>query len=232
MSAYTEKDLEYMFFDNRPYQKECVNYLGQLESGTKYNEYIARLVKTSKFNIVKYEKTRKNFKFCHNSFDIDPNSEKGLCRRFCYKKEFFDENVNYMLGMPIEYEINIVENTKINIDMASFNERENCMYIIEVKGKKEKDDKFYSTSETLLRCILEIETYYQSILPKKDVLLKDILNDKYNQNTELRKAILIPSDSFAADQIGKEKEKFETVNQLLVDYDIKVAVYDKNIKVD
>ena len=230
MSAYTKKDLDDMFFENRPYQKECVNYQGQLADGTKYNEYLASLVKSSKFNIVKYEKTRERFLFDHQSFDIDPRSEKGLCRRFCRDKSFIDSSIIFALGVPIEYEINIVENTKVNIDLASFFEEENCLYIIEVKGKKEKDNSYYSTEETLLRCILEIETYYQSIVEKKEVLLKDLLKDKYNKDIELKKAILIPSDSFASNQVGNPE--FQSVNRLLEDFDIKVIIYDKNIKIE
>ena len=229
MTDYSEKDLDDMFLGNRPYQKECVNYQGKLENGIYYNEYLATLVRKPKFNIVKYEKTRENFKFLHDKFDIDVKSEKGLCRRFCRDKTFFDEALNLKLGMPIQYEINIVENTKINIDLASFDEKENILYIIEVKGKKEENNDFYSTSETLLRCILEIETYYQSILGKKDVLCKDLLGDKYNEDVKLQKAILIPSDSFASKQVNCSK--FQSVNSLLKDYSIKVVIYDKKINV-
>ena len=229
MSEYSEKDLDDMFLGNRPYQKSCVNYQGQLEDGKFYNEYLATLVRTPKFNIVKYEKIRNSFLFNHDKFDIGTKSEKGLCRRFCKYKSFFDDEVSSELGTPIQYEINLVENTKVNIDLASFDEKENLLYIIEVKGKKEKDNLFYTTSETLLRCILEIETYYQSVLDKKETLLKDLLGNKYNKNVKLKKAILIPSDSFASNQI--DNSDFKTVNELLTDYNIKAVIFDKNINV-
>lgn len=234
--SYTEKEIIDLFETNRPYQKDCVNYTGKTSSGEYYNEVIAKLVLKKSFTVYPYTKNLKT-KFCHSSDNINVTvkSEKGLCRRFFSLHNFIDDDLIQKYGEPIDYEINLVEGTKINVDLISINREEKSVYLIEVKGKVSTGNDFYSTSETLLRCALEIETYYETLIPNKDKLLSDIFKsrkiDENPENYTLKKGILIPSDSFCAYQAVDENgmRKFKNVNQVLNKYDISVCVFDKYI---
>ena len=135
------------------------------------------------------------------------------------------------LGIPIEYEVNIVSGTKVNVDLVSINTIEKVVYIIEVKGKIGKDKDYYDTPETLLRCALEIETYFESLEKYQEKVIKDIFEfRKISENPQeysLKKAILVPNESFAAKQINSDE--YKNVNAVLRKFDIKTCCFDNEI---
>ena len=137
------------------------------------------------------------------------------------------------MGIPIEYELNIVEKLKINVDLVSY--KDGILYLIEVKGRISDNNKYYYSSETLLRCALEIKTYYESLKNKKNEIFEGIKKSKRNKEIvvgsnvdEIRMAILVPDGSVAAEQY-KNKD-FPNINELISKWNIEVLVF-KNTKI-
>ena len=251
-NEYTKQQILDEFRHEKPYQRRCVNYNGETECGINgerksipYIEIIAEFIlskiKGNKhYDLQKYNDVRNSFGFDPRDLDISEGTEKHLCRKW-YEKGFIDPRITEALGIPFECELNIVEGTKVNVDLVSYfaGEGEPVLYLIEVKGKatNKKNRKFYSSDETLLRCALEIETYWESLeqafpdmirdlsetAKKKGIVFGDMTKDR------VKKAILIPSETHAAEQFS-DPEKYKNVHALLKKWDIKVVVYDKKIK--
>ena len=99
-----------------------------------------------------------------------------------------------------------------------------------MKGSVGSNGKKVNSDETLLRCALEIETYYQSILKKKDQFIADF-HKRYpdlvppSLPIELKKAVLIPEQG-RADKQWKNQEDFHYLHQLIKDWDILVVTFD------
>ena len=219
-NEYTKKQIIEEFDNTRQYQKACVNYNGKTE-GKYYIEIIAEHILEKNIAIDPYPgyEVRDSFLFNERSTNIEEGTEKHLCRSW-YSNGFGNDLLDD-LGHPIECELNIVNGTKVNVDLVSFDEKKNIIYLIEVKGTKKEN--VYSSDETVLRCALEIETYYQSLSVnnrldalKRDMKLKD---ERINANTQVKKAILVPENSKAAEQINNPNYPF--VNKLIKKFDIK-----------
>jgi hypothetical protein len=216
--------------DEEPYQKSVVNYLGNASDGTSYNEVLAKYIFDSKnFKIQPYSNVKSNFSYKNRTAPHSKKSEKWLCN-YWLTHGFDDKEVTKELGRPVERELNIVPNTKINVDLVTYNNVKETLFLVEVKGKKTKESTFYSTDETLLRCILEVETYYESLVPSFEEI-KNSMNDIVVRRAKyLKKAILVPEGSFAAKQINSSD--FPYVNALLHRYDISAFVYKNTLGID
>lgn len=252
-NEYTEKQILDEFQSEKPYQRRCVNYNGETEcdiNGERKSipyieiiaEFILSKIKANKhYDLQKYNHVRKSFGFNPRNLDISEGTEKHLCRKW-YAKGFNDSRITEVLGIPFECELNIVEGTKVNVDLISYfaGEGEPVLYLIEVKGTQPTDKEnrqFYSSDETLLRCALEIETYWESLEQEFPKMIQDLSKTAKKKGiifgdmtrVRVKKAILIPSETHAAKQFS-DPEKYKNVHALLKNWDIKVVVYDKNIK--
>ena len=141
--------------------------------------------------------------------------EKALCRALI-KNGFPTSAIMEVLGTPLEYELNIVGSLKSNVDLASYNYDTGEFFLIEVKK--------VDSTETLLRAVTEIATYYFSIRKIPDYAQK--LIDGINANISwkgyqqvfgnrplipadkpitVKPAVLVPEGSLAAGEYrGKE----------------------------
>lgn len=195
------------------YQKQVVNRKGTTPDGVYYNEILAKEIlaqETSnnasflKLQIYPKKVVKTGFIYKRGKEEPEKGSEKALCHHWLINKEFDNQKVAKVLGKPIEYELNVVKKTKVNVDLVSFNKTTGIIYLIEVKGKVAKSSKTYKTSETLLRCVLEIETYYRSLGKdflnnfKKETIKKGI---DISGAKKVKKAILVPEESFIEQQI-------------------------------
>ena len=239
---YTEKEILDMFDFERPYQKSCVNYGGKAkkEDGKKcryYSEVLAERILSKKFDLHPYDPDRKDF-FVHELSDLsaaenpDESSEQGLCRYWCTEGYGFEKEIALLLGRPVDYETNIVSGTKVNIDLVSLSveEEKAILYLIEVKGSVASNGEKVDSDETLLRCALEIETYYQSILKKKEQFIADFRKHfpeliAPSLPIELKKAVLIPKEGRAEEQ-WINQDDFRFLHQLVKDWDILVVTFD------
>ncbi len=214
------------------YGKDFVNYTSKTKDGDFCTEVIAKYLLENKSEIVPYSRLRKNFQMGERGCEeVADDTERGLCRRWYCEKDF-DEDLPKVaqeyLGTPFECELNISPYTGVDVDLISYHEKKDVLYLIEVKGVKK--DGEYKSVETLLKCALQIQTYYESLIQKEEQLLKDLHIKKLEINpyTRIRKVILIPEDSTAAMQF--ENEEHPNVNQLIDDWDIEVFIFKKDIK--
>lgn len=178
------------------YQTDCVNYRSKISVGKVKKlfteiiaEHIIHELDAKRFDMkylaTFYDKSKLRggnakyrFNFEHKLTEKNKMTEKVVCHNL-YKNGFENETI----GKISEYEVNLVLGSKKNIDLISINHKTKTIYIIEVKGNLLKNQN----EETLLRCILEIETYYQILNKVKDEFLCDLKLNGY----EIKKAILL-----------------------------------------
>ena len=185
------------------YVEKMINYTGNTtDTKEKYTEVIAKeiLDNFNKFdfnniNVIKRDKGY-NVDTHDGKFNKDSNRREELIAMKLF-------NTTYEgLGKFIDYQIPLKDkkNTKAGkIDLISYCEEENTLYLIELKNDFSK--------ETLLRCVLEIMTYINQV--DKEKLVVD-----YNMesNVKIKPAILIfegtrphkdISDKYVAELIKK-----------------------------
>lgn len=216
MSTYTEEQIEKKMLENKEealYKQPCVNYKGKLKDGKHYIEYIAEEVCKNIDNYLKLDTINRS-SYCtkgHNG-DISndtskPNAEVIIAKRL-FGKQFEH------LGKFVDYETPLKksnENKGVGkIDLLAYDEENNNLTMIELKRA--------DSEETLLRCILEIESYYR--YANHQQLKKDFTK---STNTNLQKAILVfkgtePLKPF--DNKDEYPKLFELLNTL------NIAVYE------
>lgn len=193
-------------------------------------EIVAKYVYDNKIDLSYKNKLKKGKDFDYNDHEgyateKSNYEEKMICRNW-FNNGFYDEIKKY--GEVIDYESNLIKYTKTNIDLISYNKGTKSLYLIEVKGKGTKKDGklIINSQESLLRCILEIETYYETL--KNNGLLKGFIEntcsaikrdcfekDRSSLNEDnIKLLILVPKESFAHKMFG-DKEKYPYVHKLL-----------------
>jgi hypothetical protein len=94
----------------------------------------------------------------------------------------------------------------VNIDLVAYNSETKIVTLIEVKGGS-KNKKY---KETLLRCLLEIETYYRILMPTKKLFFDTLKSDDSGRSIEnageIKKGIYIPKESQAAEELTEMNE--------------------------
>lgn len=124
------------------------------------------------------------------------------------------------LGKIIDYQVplkNKREDKAGKIDLISKNDEN--IYLIELKTKDNK--------ETLLRCILEISTYYQILSRGKFIdSYKDIFGNLTEEN--IKKAVLIAKDSLQHDELKSiNNGERNNLKKLIDALEVKVFVIDE-----
>jgi len=230
--GYTEKDIVEMI-ETRPmlYQRACINYAGKTGKEEKkeqrlYTEVIAEYIynqlnKQENFLIPDLEsigELRADFAFTgHDGIkskskkkDSDETAEEKsnrkeeeLCLKLFHEKYYWAD-----WGRVVNYQVNLIKNKKININLVAYNEDRKIATIIEVKGGEKAETKKYS--ETLLRCILEIQTYFQ-ILKKNEAGFFNTLSaanefGKIIGCKKIGKGVYVPSNSRAAEEYKEMTE--------------------------
>lgn len=175
-----------------------------------------------------YAFDKKKFK----KFSEEPHLCIDLYRRY--------KSVNHpLLGKVIDYEVPVIRSSKYP-DFLDFKIGEvdlmhqigNVVYLTEVKGKPKGD---YKIKDTILRCVLEIETYFNSIDLKK--LAKDFSNCELDNHFEptdeiiFKKAIIIYKKSRASRdlmQLINKKNKYPMMREFLKGRNITIFLMENN----
>lgn len=162
------------------YAQDFVNYTGiTADTKEKYTEVIAEhlLDRLSAFEKIEKITRRSSYNTGHEPKEIDPSSprtEEQIAR------SMLGHTCDY-IGKIIDYQTplkNVQSDDAGKIDLLSWNEAEECAYILEFKAQ--------DSLETLLRCVLEIDTYSRIVDSEK--LLIDF---KLLSGTVVRKAALV-----------------------------------------
>ena len=130
-----------------------------------------------------------------------------------------------ILGEKIDYQVplkNKREDKAGKIDLISKNDEN--IFLIELKIK--------DNNETLLRCTLEISTYYQILSKKKFI---DSYKDKFGNFTEenIKKAILIAKGSQQYKELTSiNNGERDNLKKLIDDLEVKIFVIDDSLDVE
>ena len=177
------------------YTSKLINFRGKTtETEEKYTEVIAKEILDNynkyNFNNINIIKRNKGYKIdTHNGmFNENSNRKEEIIAMKLYNTIHSD------LGKILDYQIPLKDkkDTKAGkIDLISYKEKENILYLIELKNNESK--------ETLLRCVLEIMTYINQV--DKERLKTDY---KLNSNVQILPAILIFEDTSPYNDINDE----------------------------
>ena len=190
------------------YTNDVINYLGKTsDTKEKYSEVISKEIfdNKSKYDFSKIKTIERTRTYnANHSGEYNPNSSR---REEIIAMKMYNNKKYDFLGNILDYQVPLkdTKNTKAGkIDLISY--KDNTLYLIELKNDRSK--------ETLLRCILEITTYYNQVNRTK--LLKDYSLPK---NTKVQKAILIFKETKPYTFIEDEY-----VNKLIKKYDIELFI--------
>lgn len=226
--SYTRDEILQMLKIHPLYQKGCVNWRGKTKKsdtggGEYYTEIIAeKVLEDPQILNIPRGAVRGNFKFeGHDGTTESPDSPRKE-ERFCLKKYTSRNDETTPFGKIINYQVNIFKNTKINVDLVAYDDTNDTLWLIEVKGHNGE------SAETLLRCVLEIETYYECLLPQKQTLLATLCSKHEsvvtNEKTEIKKGIWVPRNSTAAKEYAELKNR-PNLAKLIEQWNIKIETY-------
>ena len=175
MPSYTSIETKKACFEiENFYNRDCVNWSGKTkDTNEPYTEIIAAYLLENflyELSIIKTIPRKKPYKFPHSK-----SKTTGSTRReelFC--RELVDRKLSLsQIGSCKDYQIPLKENQDSKagkIDLLSVDVNEKIVFILENKAP-EADD-------TMLRCVLEIYTYYKQV--NKEKLLNDFGYSGYN----------------------------------------------------
>ncbi len=206
------------------YKKACINYTGRTtDTGAKYTEVIAECVLNNLQaldGIQKITRTRSSYKVEHAYTDSKQATSKGSKVQTEEQPEkktrtklieeqiarsMMGETFNY-IGQIIDYQTplkNEQDDAAGKIDLLSWNESENRVYMLEFKVN--------DSTETLLRCVLEIETYSRIVDHEK------LLRDFGHEGAALRKAAFVYKNSRPHTDFKEDVKVKELMKALGVD---------------
>lgn len=206
------------------YAQELVNKYGTAkETNTPYTEIIAEylinnsIIGNDKINDIP-QVTREKSYFTESHNKLFENITKGSNRdeENYVKSLFFYNPLKSEIGTAIDYQIPLKScqaDKSGKVDLLTYKEDTNELFLVEVK--------FKNSSETALRCCLEIQTYFQTV--DKEKLVNDyfVAGKIKTQNPTLRKAVVVFKNSNPACEF--EDSTRTNLKKLVEEFNIKVC---------
>ncbi len=185
------------------YNSDVINYRGNTkDTKEKYTEIVAQeiLRNPEKYDFLSVNKINRErtYNVGHDGIYNDNSTRKEEVIAMKMYKRNYD-----VMGKILDYQVPLkdAQDTKAGkIDLISFKEEEQFMYLIELKNNVSK--------ETLLRCVLEIITYYSQV--DREKLKQDF---GVSKEVEVKPAILVfkntrPYEDLNDKYVNKLIEKF------------------------
>lgn len=263
--SYTTAQLDGMFLPPL-YRQKCVNYTSHTkDTDEPCTEYIARLVRSGELALSFPEgKVREEFSFPTHDGKIHEKVNENTTRFepwWCiHQFRRAKAGATTPFGKAINYEVNLIPGTHTNIDLVARAEEDGrkVLYFIEVKAKardlialganpadfpKSNGAIDVVSTETLLRCILEIRTYYE--LLERNGRLSALLSTlsaapengekvgkvETDGTEEIRLGIWVPKDSQAAAEyreVLRGEPHRKEVAELLKKWNIRVEIMQED----
>lgn len=186
------------------YNSKAVNYSGYtIDSNEKITEVIAEYLLRHPEKLEEIEKVYRTNYFIKREVGMaltgSTEEEQNLAIYLSNERHCIDD-----FGKVIAYQVPRDEENKLGkIDLLSVSETNNKVYIIELKRQNGSDD-------TLLRCILEIFTYWKQVNATQ--LQKDYLG---HSSGDVVPAVLICENSKQHKEYKKIDEKLEKLIEKL-----------------
>ena len=195
------------------YKQGFVNYTGTIidKPQTPDIEVIAKWVLDNKQNLESIKCiTRKNSSYNQNHTGISGDEpitnreEERIAKEMC--NTYYED-----LGDMFDYQIPLKSTQKDSgvgkIDLVAYNKNSNCVYLLELKKR--------DSNETLLRCVLEVYTYWKQL--NHDKFLADFNKPS---TTKIIPAVLVFKDSEQFKQY--DSKTYPNVCKLIKELNIKV----------
>lgn len=227
--SYTRNEVQEIIKIHSLYQMDCVNWTGKTKKsktdggGEYYTEVIAeRVLENPQILNIPHGTVRESFAFPEHDGNTKRADSPRKEERFCLDRYQSRNHEITPFGKVINYQVNIFKGTKINVDLVAYDDSNDILWLIEVKGHNGE------SAETLLRCVLEIETYYECLLPHKQTLLTTLRSKDESvittEKTEIRKGIWVPQKSKAAKEYSELNNR-PYLAKLIERYNIKIETY-------
>lgn len=211
------------------YNADCITWRGKTtDSHELYSEIISKELIESKIieklsSIKAIE--RKNYNVNHTGkFNNTNRQEEG------FAIELFNDCKNGKelpeIGKIINYQVPLKASQKDKagkIDLVSYNESEKIVYLLELKDK--------DNEETLLRCVLEIATYYQLLNKPNFIKSYSELKNSDVKDKDIKKGILIFEDSSQHNEV-KEIECQPSLKTLIKSLEVEIFSIDDSKRVE
>lgn len=201
------------------YNDKCVNWKGVTndQNAESYSEIIAELLENDIFGKFSQIKPidRENYRGEHDGeTENQTNRKEEIFAKKLFKYCKSGKKLN-KIGKILQYQIPLKEKLKDKagkIDLVSYNESEKIAYLIELKYK--------NNEETLLRCVLEIATYYQ-------LLNMENFKESYPElkNSVIKKGILVFKDSSQHNEIKEIKDR-SSLKTLIKKLEVEIFIID------
>lgn len=185
------------------YERAEVNYAGKTaDTGEYYTEVIASLFLDGEQLRLPEGEVRDSFAFDGHDGSSERNKSARNEEKFCLARFNRRAEEIFEFGRIVNYQVNILKRLKINVDLVAYDENTATLTLVEVKGSDVEGAN--RSKETLLRCVLEIETYFRLLAPHRERLFATLAAaDKIpwaKDAKRLQKAVWVKSDSRAAQE--------------------------------
>ena len=202
------------------YDNNFVNWKGVTDTGKRYSEVISAILLQKEgrsrldMSIPQITRQGKSYFVGHEGKPINGRPDGKLKRQEEYMALGMFKKTFKHFGEIIDYQTPVInkQNEGIgDIDLLSYDG--NCLHILELKKNNEDD--------TLLRCALQVYTYWKTVNHKK--LLDDFGKPNY---TKVRKGILICKNCLAYKDFKNIAELPKT-KRLVEELGVDVYVYEE-----
>lgn len=199
------------------YKEDFINYRGDtIDTKEKYTEVIAEwLIKN--FNLFdNIKKITRQSSYKVDTHDGKHNNQNSNRLEEIMAIEIFNQKSLNILGKVLDYQTPLKDklgDEAGKIDIVSYDKDNKIVYLLELKREDSK--------ETMLRCVLEIFTYFKTL--DKDKFLEDFNLPK---DTKIKASPLVFFNSFQHKEMVEGDNKF--LKQLMDKLDIEPFYITKN----
>ena len=206
------------------YKEDFINYRGDTtDTKEKYTEVVSEWLLNNIDLLYKIKKITRQSSYKVDTHDGKytprPNPSEEIIAMY-----IFNQGSLNILGKILDYQTplkNEQKNKAGKIDIVSYNRDIKTVYLLELKKEDSKEDEKKDKKETMLRCVLEIFTYFKTL--DKDKFLEDFNLPK---DTKIKASPLVFFNSSQHKEMIEGDNKF--LKQLMDKLDIEPFYITKN----
>lgn len=199
------------------YKEDFINYRGDtIDTKEKYTEVIAEWLLNNIDLLYKIKKITRESTYKVNTHDGKHNNQNSNRLEEIMAIEIFNQKSLNILGKVLDYQTPLKDklgDEAGKIDIVSYDKDNKIVYLLELKREDSK--------ETMLRCVLEIFTYFKTL--DKDKFLEDFNLPK---DTKIKASPLVFFNGSQYKEVVEGDNEF--LKQLMDKLDIEPFYITKN----
>lgn len=207
------------------YKEDFINYRGDtIDTKEKYTEVVSEWLLNNIDLLYKIKKITRLSSYKVNTHKGKHNNPTSNRKEEIIAMEIFRQGSLNILGKILDYQTplkNEQKNKAGKIDIVSYNKDIKTVYLLELKKEDSKEDEKKDKKETMLRCVLEIFTYFKTL--DKDKFLEDFNLPK---DTKIKASPLVFFNGSQHKEMVDDNNKF--LKQLMDKLDIEPFYITKN----